>query len=131
MKIVNIRTQSRVEMKNITSHVRNFLREKNIKDGAIIIYSPHTTAGITINEAADPDVIKDMTKELNKIIPFEDQYAHIEGNSAAHIKTSLIGPSVIVPVTSGQLTLGTWQGIFFCEFDGPRNRQFYIKALQG
>ncbi|MDH4223799.1 MAG: secondary thiamine-phosphate synthase enzyme YjbQ, partial [candidate division Zixibacteria bacterium] len=97
--------------------------------GLCCVYVPHTTAGITINENADPGVRKDIIKELNKIIPFEDNYSHTEGNSAAHIKASMIGFSQNVFFEDKRLVLGTWQGIYFCEFDGPRNRRVYVKIM--
>ncbi len=96
---------------------------------ALLVFVPHTTAAVTINENADPSVRADILTELNKVIPFEDGYTHGEGNSAAHVKASLIGSSVSVPVENGRLCLGTWQGIYFCEFDGPRQRQVWIQAL--
>jgi len=102
-----------------------------VKDGICFIYIPHTTAAVTINENADPSVSRDMIMALNKIVPFKDGYQHLEGNSPAHIKASLIGPSVAVFVQSGRLVLGTWQGIFFCEFDGPRSRQVYVNVMKG
>jgi secondary thiamine-phosphate synthase enzyme len=92
-----------------------------------LVYCPHTTAGLTINENADPDVQIDMLKELNKIVPFKDGYRHMEGNSAAHIKASLMGFSLQIPITGGRMILGTWQGIYFCEFDGPRTRKICVK----
>ena len=117
-----LRTGSRTGFIDITAEVGNFLRETGAGDGLCSVFVPHTTAGVTVNEAADPAVRSDMVAELDKIIPFDDGYSHIEGNSAAHIKASLIGSSVTVPVISGSPDLGTWQGIFFCEFDGPRTR---------
>ena len=105
------------------------MKKTGVKDGICIIFIPHTTAGVTINENADPSVIHDILMELNKIVPFKDPYHHTEGNSPAHIKTSLVGCSEIVFVESGRLVLGTWQGIFFCEFDGPRNRKVHVKVV--
>ncbi len=95
-----------------------------------MIFIPHTTAGVTINENADPDVVHDILKEINKIVPFNDSYLHMEGNSAAHIKASLFGFSQQVIIEDGKLVLGTWQGIYFCEFDGPRRRQVYVKIIE-
>ena len=103
------------------------MKEQGIGDGVLTLYVPHTTAGIIINENADPDVMGDLTRELNKVIPFEDGYRHAEGNAAAHIKSSLVGASAQVLVEGGQLVLGRWQGIFFAEFDGPRSRQVYLQ----
>ncbi|MBN1523333.1 MAG: YjbQ family protein [Spirochaetales bacterium] len=126
---LNVRTQSKTGFINITTMVQGALRSSGVTDGICVVYIPHTTAGVTINEAADPAVVKDMLAVLNKIIPFHDNYAHMEGNSAAHIKTSLMGPSVQIPVEQGRLCLGTWQGIFFCEFDGPRSRSAIVKII--
>ncbi len=123
---LNVKTHSQTEMLDITSQVQNQLNEHSFKEGVVTVFIPHTTAGVTINEGADPDVQRDMLKEINKIVPFEDGYRHMEGNSAAHIKATLFGTSVQVIVESGRLQLGTWQSIYFCEFDGPRSRQVWI-----
>ncbi len=114
-------------MIDITSKVQEELKRSGLKDGVCFLYVPHTTAGITINESADPSVVADIQATINNLVPWEGPYRHLEGNSAAHIKSSLIGNSVIVLVESGHLRLGTWQGIFFCEFDGPRSRKVHIK----
>jgi secondary thiamine-phosphate synthase enzyme len=124
---LSVTTRNRSEMIDITSKVEEELKRSGLKDGACFLFVPHTTAGITINESADPSVATDIQAMLNKLIPWEGSYRHLEGNSAAHIKSSLIGNSVMVFVESGHLKLGTWQGIFFCEFDGPRSRKLYIK----
>ena len=124
---ISISTRNRSEMIDITSKVKEELSRSGLKDGVCFLFVPHTTAGITINESADPSVVTDIQAMLNKLIPWEGSYRHLEGNSAAHIKSSLIGNSVIVLVESGHLKLGTWQGIFFCEFDGPRSRKLHIK----
>jgi secondary thiamine-phosphate synthase enzyme len=124
-----IKTSKRTELIDITSSVQEVVRETGINEGTCIIFIPHTTAGVTINENADPSVAQDILMELNKIIPLENQYRHMEGNSPAHIKASLLGCSQVVFVESGKLLLGTWQGIFFCEFDGPRNRKVYVKVI--
>lgn len=129
-KQIAIKTTKRTEMIDITSTVADIVSD-SINEGLVTIYSPHTTAGITINENADPSVKKDIGRSLNKLIPLKDGYEHMEGNSDAHIKTTLTGLSVTVPVLNGQMTLGTWQGIYFCEYDGPRNRKFIIKTLNG
>lgn len=126
MKTVTIRTRVRTEMINITSEVEAIVRDARIDEGLCCVWVPHTTAGVTINENADPSVCRDILAEVNKIIPFDDGYAHAEGNSAAHIKASLFGSSVTVPVSGGRMALGTWQGIYFCEFDGPRSRSFTV-----
>ena len=125
----SVSTQQRTELRDITSEVVRKIRSSGIKEGICIVYVPHTTAGVTINENADPTVRRDILMELNKTIPFEDGYQHSEGNSAAHIKASLVGCSVSIPIAGGQPTLGTWQGIYFCEFDGPRSRTFHLKIL--
>ena len=130
MGFVNIKVQSssQTEFIDITARIKRAVSDDRVKDGICTVYIPHTTCGVTINEAADPDVKTDMLKELNKIVPFNDGYRHMEGNSAAHIKTSLMGSSVSVPLQNGRLMLGTWQGIYVCEFDGPRNRSVYISV---
>lgn len=127
----SVRTRNNVEFVNITSDITEVLTGAGIQEGLCTVYCPHTTAGITINEAADPSVVQDIIKELNKIIPFKDGYAHMEGNSAAHIKSSIVGPSATIPVENGRLSLGTWQGIFFCEFDGPRSRRVIVSIVPG
>ena len=124
---LSIRTRDRSEMVDITSQVEGELRRSGLEDGVCFIYVPHTTAGITINENADPSVIADIQATLNRLVPWEGPYSHLEGNSAAHIKSTLVGNSVMVLVESGRLKLGTWQGIFLCEFDGPRSRRVHIK----
>jgi len=124
---LSVTTRNRSEMIDITSKVEEELNRSGLQDGVCFLFVPHTTAGITINESADPSVATDIQEMLNKLIPWEGSYRHLEGNSAAHIKSSLIGNSVMVFVESGHLKLGTWQGIFFCEFDGPRSRKLYIK----
>lgn len=126
-----VQTSCRVEFLDITGHVQRCIQESGIKDGICIVYVPHTTAGITVNENADPSVRADIIKELNKVIPFEDGYSHLEGNAAAHIKASLVGASETFIVRDGRLVLGTWQGIYFCEFDGPRRRRVYLKVMGG
>jgi secondary thiamine-phosphate synthase enzyme len=125
-----VRTSSQTEFIDITRSVQEVLKKTGVEDGICIIFIPHTTAAVTINENADPSVVQDIVMELNKIIPFKDQYHHMEGNSPAHIKASLVGCSQIVFIESGKLVLGTWQGIFFCEFDGPRNRKVHVKVMK-
>jgi secondary thiamine-phosphate synthase enzyme len=129
MKVIEVTTSARTELVDITSRIFEVVRDSGVSEGICIIYCPHTTAAVTINENADPSVKKDILMELNKVIPFEDHYSHMEGNSAAHIKSSLIGISEIVPVSGGGIQLGTWQGILFCEFDGPRRRKVFIQIL--
>lgn len=130
MYTIDVRSGSRTAMIDITSRVREAVGKSGVQSGLCTLFVPHTTAGITINEKADPDVVTDILKEINKIVPFEDGYAHMEGNSAAHIKASMFGFSVQVIIEEGRLVLGTWQGIYFCEFDGPRNRKVYIQVLR-
>jgi len=119
---INVKTGSRTEFVDITSDVQNLVDESGIKNGLCYVYVPHTTAGVTINEGADPSVVRDIQTALNKLIPHKGDYKHAEGNSDAHIKTSLVGSSQTVIIDEGKLQLGTWQAIFFCEFDGARNR---------
>jgi secondary thiamine-phosphate synthase enzyme len=129
-KSFTIRTNARDEMVEVTSLVQEFVSKNNIEDGAVIVYCPHTTAGITINENADPDVKRDMIRRFDEVYPWHHKLdRHQEGNTAAHMKASTVGPSQHIIVTDGKLLLGTWQGIYFCEFDGPRTRTFYVKAL--
>ena len=124
---LEIDTTEQVQFVDITQKVHNFVIESKTKEGMCTVFVPHTTAAITINENADPDVSTDMIKELNKIVPFSDNYRHFEGNSAAHIKSSIIGVSETIIVEKGSLKVGRWQGIYFCEFDGPRRRKVWIK----
>ncbi|MGB2769218.1 MAG: secondary thiamine-phosphate synthase enzyme YjbQ [Candidatus Zixiibacteriota bacterium] len=131
IKELQVRTSSRVDLVDITHLVQKAVSEAKIKSGLCTVYVPHTTAGVTINENADPSVRSDIIKELNKIIPFDDNYAHLEGNAAAHIKSTLTGCSETLLVEGGSLVLGTWQGIYFCEFDGPRNRTVMVKLIEG
>jgi secondary thiamine-phosphate synthase enzyme len=128
MQEFQVRTRSRTEMIDITRQVTDALSEEGIEDGLCLVFCPHTTAAITINENADPDVPADVLNELNKVIPFEDGYRHSEGNSAAHIKSSVVGCSETLIVRGGRPVLGTWQGVYFCEFDGPRTRRVLIQA---
>jgi secondary thiamine-phosphate synthase enzyme len=130
MQTFQVKTSSRTEMIDITRSVQEAVKKSNVVDGICMIFVPHTTAAVTINENADPSVSHDILMELNKIVPFEDHYRHTEGNSPAHIKASLVGPSLTVLIESGKIILGTWQGIFFCEFDGPRSRKVYVKVIR-
>jgi secondary thiamine-phosphate synthase enzyme len=129
MKEISLETHSRVEMIDITAAVQKATGEKKIESGICLVYTPHTTAAITINENADPDVPRDILAALDRAVPFSANYRHAEGNSAAHVKSSLVGASEIVIIENGRLVLGTWQSIFFCEFDGPRTRKFIVKNL--
>ncbi len=129
---IHIQTAYRDQFIDITDKVAEVIQEEKLKDGAVIVYCPHTTAGITINENADPDVTRDLLMRLDEIYPRRHpKYRHAEGNSAAHLKASTVGASQSIPVENGQLVLGTWQGIYFCEFDGPRKRTLYVKVLPG
>lgn len=116
---------------NITAKAADTVQQSGISDGICIVFCPHTTAGITINENADPDVVTDMLYGLSKAFPDRPEFRHMEGNSAAHLKASSVGSSAAILVKDGRLLLGTWQGIYFCEFDGPRNRTFYVKVMEG
>ena len=118
-------------MVNIDRQVQEVIRESGVKEGICVLWVPHTTAGITINENADPAVVRDIIYEVNKLIPFQDQYHHMEGNSAAHIKSTLFSPSLTIIITNGRPVMGTWQSIYFCEFDGPRHRHLIVKVLEG
>lgn len=126
MKDLIVKTSSRTQFVDITDQVAGAVSEYGQKDGVAVVFVPHTTAGITINENADPDVVADITAVLDRTVPWSDGYRHSEGNSAAHVKASLMGSSVNVIVQNGALRLGTWQSIYFCEFDGPRTRKVYI-----
>ena len=129
LKEITIKTNTQTQILDITAQVQKVVSESGITEGLCCVFVPHTTAGVTINENADPSVKQDIVMELNKIIPFDDNYSHSEGNSAAHIKASIIGSSVNIPLKNNNLLLGTWQGICFCEFDGPRTRKFYVKIM--
>ena len=129
MKTITIRTRSQVEMIDVTGAVRTAVAESGLTAGAALLFVPHTTAAVTINENADPDVQRDLLMEINKIVPWNDAYGHAEGNSAAHIKSTLVGAGEWIIVENGQPVLGTWQGIYLCEFDGPRSRKLHIKVI--
>jgi len=131
MKTITLETKSRSEMIDITAAVQKAVREEQIDNGFCLVYTPHTTAAITINENADPDVPRDILSALEKAVPFSAHYRHMEGNSAAHAKSSLVGASELVMIENGRLVLGTWQAIFFCEFDGPRTRKVFVKLIAG
>ena len=126
MEQIAVRTKSRTELVDITNDIQEAVSKAGRDEGLCHVYVPHTTAGVTINENADPSVGRDILMELNKIVPFDDGYSHSEGNSAAHIKATLVGSSATVPINGGRLALGTWQGIYFCEFDGPRSRRVCV-----
>ena len=127
--VISIKTHSRIDMLNITPSVQESISNSNVTDGICVVYVPHTTAGITINEGADPAVCRDVMKKLNELVPYDAGYLHLEGNSDSHIKASIVGSSVTIFVENGRLVMGTWQKIFFCEFDGPRSRKAQIKLI--
>ncbi|HET6490670.1 MAG TPA: secondary thiamine-phosphate synthase enzyme YjbQ [Syntrophales bacterium] len=131
MRQFSVKTQARSQMIDITAQVRSILRDSGIESGLCFVFVPHTTAAVTINENADPDVPRDVLTQLDRTIPLRGDYLHSEGNSAAHIKASLFGASETVIVEKGSLVLGTWQSLFFCEFDGPRTRQVFVKIIPG
>ena len=129
MEKLTVQSNDRTSIIDITHQIQALVQENGIKNGICYIFIPHTTAGVTINENADPDVKSDMLMEINKVIPFTDSYRHMEGNSAAHIKATLFGNSEMIIINTGRLQLGTWQGVFFCEFDGPRTRKVWVKFV--
>ena len=130
MKEIPVQTHARFEMIDITAAVQKAAHEEKIESGIVLVYTPHTTAAVTINENADPDVPRDMLAALDRAVPLCASYRHTEGNSAAHVKSSLVGASEMVIIENGRLVLGTWQSIFFCEFDGPRTRKVFVKFLK-
>ena len=129
MEIIPVRTSERNQLVDITDQVAKCVAEAGLVDGLVCVFVPHTTAGVTINENADPDVVHDVLDTLAKVIPERAGYRHVEGNSDSHVKSSLIAPSLTVIVEGGRLRLGTWQAIYFAEFDGPRNRQCWVKTI--
>lgn len=128
---LNIKTSSRIEMVDITERIANLITRHNINSGICCLFVPHTTAGITINENADFTVQLDINSKLSDLVPAGDNYSHLEGNSDSHIKSTVVGSSLNIIIDKGRPVLGTWQGIYFCEFDGPRNRNLYIKLIEG
>ncbi|NLY30611.1 MAG: YjbQ family protein [Firmicutes bacterium] len=131
MKRITVKTKGRTDFVEITNLVGEEVRASNIEQGFCTLFVPHTTAGITVNENTDPNVLWDMEKALERAVPWIGDYRHAEGNSAAHVKASLMGFSLQVPIANGRLRLGTWQGIYLCEFDGPRNREVWIQLFAG
>ena len=127
---IGVKTSSRIERVDITGRIADYISKQNIKSGICCLFVPHTTAGITINENADFTVQQDINLKLSDLIIANDNYSHLEGNSDSHIKTSVMGTSLNIIIDNGRLMLGTWQGIYFCEFDGPRNRNLYIKLIK-
>ena len=128
---IQVTTRSRNQMKDITGDVQGEVANANVRDGICTVYVPHTTAGVTINEGADPAVCEDILNKLEDLVPPNAGYRHMEGNADSHVKASLMGSSVSVMVENGRLVLGTWQKIFFCEFDGPRTRKVYVSCTTG
>jgi secondary thiamine-phosphate synthase enzyme len=129
MKEISVRTTNHTQFVNIDGKVQEAIAEAGLKEGLCHIFVPHTTAGVTINENADPDVVRDMIQALERAVPWRADYAHAEGNAAAHVKASMIGFSQTVPVKGGKLAFGTWQSVYFCEFDGPRTRKVWITCI--
>ena len=129
MKELKVRSRFREEMIDITEEIEKFVREEELRNGFIVLYVPHTTAGLVINEGFDPDVSRDLIEMLKRLIPKDGNYRHAEGNSDAHIKSAILGESKIIPVKDGRLLLGTWQRVFFFEGDGPRNRRVILGAI--
>jgi secondary thiamine-phosphate synthase enzyme len=127
LKTISVKTSAQTEMVDVTSQVQSELSKSGIEEGRLTLYVPHTTAAITINEGADPAVKSDILMVLNQMVPWKANYKHMEGNSPAHVKTSLVGAAETVLVSGARLVLGTWQRIFFCEFDGPRNRKLHLQ----
>lgn len=130
MEEIRVRTGARSDMVNITGNVRDIVEKSGVRDGLAVVFVPHTTAGITINENADPDVVRDILMKLDKIVTEDRDYRHYEGNSSAHIKALMTGSSVTVILKEGRMVLGTWQGIYLCEYDGPRNRTVYAEIVE-
>ena len=130
VRYINVRSKSRIELIDITDMVQDLVKREGITKGVCCLYVPHTTAGVTINEGADPSVQRDIQNALSRLIPHEMNYFHREGNADAHIKSTIVGISANVIIDEGKLLLGTWQAVFFCEFDGPRHRRIAVKILQ-
>ncbi len=126
-----VKTSARTDFVRITAQVQQAVTDLGVTDGAVLVWIPHTTAAVTVNEGADPDVVRDMATILDRVVPWTGGYRHAEGNSAAHVKSSLVGCGQVVPVSGGKLVLGTWQTIWFCEFDGPRRRRVLVQRLGG
>jgi secondary thiamine-phosphate synthase enzyme len=129
--VLTVKTRAQTELVDITAEVGRRVAESGVRQGLCLIYVPHTTAGVTINENADPSVRADLLMVLNQMVPWKADYRHLEGNSPAHVKATLVGASQTIAVESGHLVLGTWQGIFLCEFDGPRSRSVHVRIVEG
>ncbi len=130
MEEITVKSSNRIEMIDITRPVQDIVRQSKIQQGICVVFVPHTTAAVTINENADPAVIQDIISELSKVIPQQDNYRHLEGNSAAHIKSTIVGCSQTIIIENNRLQLGTWQSLFFCEYDGPRTRKVWVKIVK-
>lgn len=130
LKQLRVKTNSKTEFIDITQGIQRLVGENDVLTGVCYVSVPHTTAAITINEKADPNVVRDIIQGLHKIVPVDDNYTHSEGNSAAHIQASIIGVSTVLMIEEGRLALGTWQAVFFCEFDGPRDRRVFVKVMK-
>jgi len=128
--ILAVKTREKTELIDITSDINRIVQKSGVAQGLCMLYVPHTTSAVTINESADPSVKSDILMILNQMVPWEANYRHMEGNSPAHVKSTLVGPSELIAIENGRLVLGTWQGIFFCEFDGPRNRKIHVRIMQ-
>lgn len=131
IKVINVRSKKRIEFIDITQEIRNVVSESGVSDGICWIFVPHTTAGITINENADPSVVVDIQERLSKLIPYHTKYKHLEGNADAHIKSTITNINNCCFIENSTIVLGTWQGIFFCEYDGPRTRKVLLKIIEG
>ncbi|MDD2389279.1 MAG: secondary thiamine-phosphate synthase enzyme YjbQ [Desulfobacterales bacterium] len=127
--ILTVKSAHQTELIDITSDIQNLIQSSRIRDGICFLFTPHTTAAVTINENADPDVTSDMLMVLNQLVPWKAAYRHAEGNSPAHVKSTLVGASELIEIAENKLVLGTWQGIFFCEFDGPRTRKLHVRLI--
>jgi secondary thiamine-phosphate synthase enzyme len=128
--ILSVKTSGRTELVDITTKIAKLVKESGVNEGLCMLYVPHTTAAVTINESADPSVKGDILMVLNQIIPWDADYKHMEGNSPAHVKSTLVGASELVAIENSALVLGTWQGLFFCEFDGPRTRKVHVRIIE-
>ncbi|TVM17981.1 YjbQ family protein [Oceanidesulfovibrio indonesiensis] len=131
MQQIDVRTGSREELVDITDTVQKIAAESGVSEGALLLFCAHTTGAITVNENADPSVMRDIVVNMAKLVPRSGDYRHAEGNSDAHIKSSLFGPSLMLIISGGRVQLGTWQGVYFCEFDGPRSRKVWAQVLPG
>jgi len=131
VKEISLRTDRRCQLLDVTRQVEEAVASSGVSDGICVLYVPHTTAGITVNEAADPSVASDISGTLSRLVPEGAGYSHTEGNADSHIKSVLVSPSITLVIRGGRIVLGTWQGIFFCEFDGPRNRNLLVKVVAG